>query len=61
MSKHTPFLVSALPVFYNTLPFYGALVGILFLGETIGPTHLLGGALIIGGGLYAALGRSSQR
>jgi drug/metabolite transporter (DMT)-like permease len=44
-------------VFYNTLPLYGALLGYLFLGESIGPAHLLGGALIIGGGLWAARGR----
>jgi drug/metabolite transporter (DMT)-like permease len=41
-------------VFYNTLPLYGALLGYLFLGEPIGWIHLLGGALIIGGGLWAA-------
>ena len=44
-------------VFYNTLPLYGALLGFLFLGESIGPTHLAGGALIIGAGIYAARGR----
>lgn len=44
-------------VFYNTLPLYGALLGHLFLGESIGPAHLLGGALIIGGGLWGARGR----
>jgi len=44
-------------VFYNTLPLYGALLGYLFLGEPIGPAQLLGGALIIGGGLWAARGR----
>ena len=38
-------------VFYNTLPLYGALLGFLFLGETVGPAHLAGGALIIGGGM----------
>jgi drug/metabolite transporter (DMT)-like permease len=43
-------------VFYNTLPLYGALLGYLFLGETIGSAHLLGGALIVGGGLWAARG-----
>jgi drug/metabolite transporter (DMT)-like permease len=43
-------------VFYNTLPLYGALVGFLFLGESIGPAHLVGGALIIGGGLWSAHG-----
>ena len=41
-------------VFYNTLPLYGALLGYLFLGEPIGPIHLLGGVLIVGGGLWAA-------
>jgi drug/metabolite transporter (DMT)-like permease len=44
-------------VFYNTLPVYGAVLGYLFLGETIGPAHVLGGALIVGGGLWAARGR----
>ena len=48
-------------VFYNTLPLYGALLGHLFLGESIGPARLLGGALIIGGGLWAARGRSLDR
>jgi drug/metabolite transporter (DMT)-like permease len=43
-------------VFYNTLPLYGALLGYVFLGESIGPANLLGGALIIGGGLWAARG-----
>ncbi len=43
-------------VFYNTLPLYGALLGYLFLGESIGPAHLLGGGLIIAGGLWAARG-----
>jgi drug/metabolite transporter (DMT)-like permease len=44
-------------VFYNTLPLYGALLGYLFLGEPVGPAHLLGGALIVGGGLWAARGQ----
>jgi drug/metabolite transporter (DMT)-like permease len=50
-------------VFYNTLPLYGALLGTLFLAESIGLAHLLGGALIIGGGLWAARGQQapSQR
>ncbi len=48
-------------VFYNTLPLYGALLGYLFLGESIGPAHLLGGGLIIGGGLWAARGRPQAR
>jgi drug/metabolite transporter (DMT)-like permease len=41
-------------VFYNTLPLYGALLGTLFLGESLGPAHLVGGALVIGGGIWAA-------
>jgi drug/metabolite transporter (DMT)-like permease len=44
-------------VFYNTLPLYGGLLAFLFLGEQIGLTHLIGGALIVGGGLWAARGR----
>jgi drug/metabolite transporter (DMT)-like permease len=43
-------------VFYNTLPLYGVLLGFLVLGETIGLPHLIGGALIIGGGIWAARG-----
>jgi drug/metabolite transporter (DMT)-like permease len=44
-------------VFYNTLPLYGALLGTLFLGESLGPSHLLGGTLIVAGGLWAARAR----
>jgi drug/metabolite transporter (DMT)-like permease len=44
-------------VFYNTLPLYGAVLGVMLLGEKIGWSHLIGGALIIGGGLYAARGQ----
>jgi drug/metabolite transporter (DMT)-like permease len=43
-------------VFFNTLPLYGALLGTLFLGETLVLSHLLGGLLIVGGGLWAARG-----
>lgn len=43
-------------VFYNTLPLYGALLGILVLGESLGPAYFVAGALIIGGGLWAARG-----
>lgn len=46
-------------VFYNTLPLYGALFGFLFLGETLGPAHLAGGALILAGGLISAISRPS--
>jgi drug/metabolite transporter (DMT)-like permease len=45
-------------VFYNTLPLYGALLGYLFLGESVGLAHLLGGVLIVGGGLWAGRGRA---
>jgi drug/metabolite transporter (DMT)-like permease len=41
-------------VSYNTLPLYGIVLGYLLLGEPIGWSHLLGGALIVGGGLWAA-------
>jgi drug/metabolite transporter (DMT)-like permease len=44
-------------VFYNTLPLYGALLGYLLLGESIGFTHVVSAVLIIGGGLLAAVGR----
>ncbi|MGD2205386.1 MAG: DMT family transporter, partial [Anaerolineae bacterium] len=44
-------------VFYNTLPLYGALIGFLCLGESIGPAYLVGGALIIAGGVWAAWSR----
>lgn len=44
-------------VFYNTLPLYGVLLGFLILDEALGLPHLLGGALIIGGGIWAAQGR----
>ena len=44
-------------VFYNTLPLYGALLGILFLDEPLGLYHLVGGLLIAGGGIWAARSR----
>ncbi|HWR40130.1 MAG TPA: DMT family transporter [Patescibacteria group bacterium] len=40
--------------FYGTLPLYGALLGTLCLGESLGLHHWIGGALIIGGGALAA-------
>lgn len=45
-------------VFYNTLPLYGILFGALALQERVGLAPLLGGILIVGGALWAALGRS---
>jgi drug/metabolite transporter (DMT)-like permease len=41
--------------FYNMLPVFGVLLGALFLGEHLTASQLLGGGLIIGGGLLAAL------
>lgn len=41
-------------IFYNTLPLYGTLLGVLLLGERVGIWHLVGGALIVGGGLWSA-------
>lgn len=49
---------SGVMAFYNTLPLYGILLAYLFLGETIGVVHLVGGALIIAGGTWASIGRS---
>jgi drug/metabolite transporter (DMT)-like permease len=48
-------------VFYNTLPLYGALLGYVFLDESVGLTHLTGGTLIIGGALWAAHKRTAGR
>lgn len=44
--------------FYNTLVVYGAMFGILFLGEHITPYLLIGGALVIAGGLISAANKS---
>ncbi|GBD09281.1 putative cystine transporter YijE [Candidatus Thermoflexus japonica] len=41
-------------MFYNTLPICGALLGHFLLGESLGLSHFIGGALIIGAGLWAA-------
>jgi drug/metabolite transporter (DMT)-like permease len=43
-------------MFYSTLTVYGALLGALLLGEEIGWAHLVGGALIVGGGVWASRG-----
>lgn len=50
-------------VFYNTLALYGVVMGAVFLGEPLGPTQLVFGGLIVGGGLWgtlAGLGRRSE-
>ncbi|MDA3950974.1 MAG: DMT family transporter [Spirochaeta sp.] len=44
-------------VFYNMLPVYGTILGVSLLGEQVGPAHAVGGALIIGGGLFSAYAR----
>ncbi len=41
--------------FYNMLPVFGVLMGAVFLGEHLAPGQLLGGALVVVGGLLAAL------
>ena len=46
-------------VFYNTMPLYGALLSMLFLGEPIGAAHIVGGLMIISGGLWAARKRQA--
>lgn len=47
-------------VFYNTLPLYGALFGVLFLGEPFGMAHIIGGLLIVGGGVWASRKRVAK-
>ena len=44
--------------FYNTLPVYGALFGVLLLGESLSWGLLLGGGMVIAGGLIVAKSRS---
>lgn len=51
-------------VFYNTLPLYGVVLAAMFLGEELGVAQLVGGALIVGGALWAtkaAKGREKTR
>ncbi len=40
--------------FFNMLPVYGTLLGVVFLGESLEWTTLLGGALVVAGGLVVA-------
>jgi drug/metabolite transporter (DMT)-like permease len=40
--------------FFNMLPAFGALFGVLLLGETFGAPQIIGGALIVSGSLFAA-------
>ena len=48
-------------VFFNTLPLYGTILGIVLLGEQVAAATIVGGLLIVGGGLWAARGRSRAR
>jgi drug/metabolite transporter (DMT)-like permease len=47
-------------VFYNTLPLYGVILGAVFLNESVGVIHLIFGGLILGGGLWATLGKGRR-
>jgi len=40
-------------VFYNMLPVYGSILGVILLGESFGAQHFIGGGLIIAGSLIA--------
>ena len=40
-------------VFYNMLPVYGSALGVILLGESLGPQHFTGGGLILTGSLLA--------
>jgi drug/metabolite transporter (DMT)-like permease len=47
--------------FYNMLAVYGALFGILFLGESLTWELVVGGVLVVGGGLYVAMQNASSK
>jgi len=40
-------------VFYNMLPVYGSVLGVILLGEALGVEHFIGGGLILAGSLLA--------
>jgi drug/metabolite transporter (DMT)-like permease len=40
-------------VFYNMLPVYGSILGVILLGESLGAEHFIGGGLIVAGSLIA--------
>ncbi len=40
-------------VFYNMLPVYGSILGVILLGETFGAEHFIGGCLILSGSFIA--------
>lgn len=41
--------------FYNLLPVFGVLLGVLFLGEALSWSHIAGGVMVILGGVLAAV------
>jgi len=40
-------------VFYNMLPVYGSILGMILLGESLGAQHFIGGGLILASSLIA--------
>jgi drug/metabolite transporter (DMT)-like permease len=40
-------------VFYNMLPVYGSILGVILLGESLGAQHFIGGGLILAGSFMA--------
>ena len=40
-------------VFYNMLPVYGSILGVILLGESLGAQHFIGGGLILAGSFIA--------
>jgi drug/metabolite transporter (DMT)-like permease len=40
-------------VFYNMLPVYGSILGVILLGESLGAQHFIGGILILAGSFIA--------
>ena len=40
-------------VFYNMLPVYGSILGVILLGESLGAQHFIGSGLILVGSLIA--------
>ena len=40
-------------VFYNMLPVYGSILGVILLGESLGAQHFIGGGMILAGSFIA--------
>jgi drug/metabolite transporter (DMT)-like permease len=40
-------------VFYNMLPVYGSILGVILLGESLGGQHFIGGGLVLAGSFIA--------